>query len=279
MRALKYVLCVMKKEENKAEWRRHCGELQAEGICCLEEAGQEQESNSGNTLVITDDEDMAEDCAQQGTACIGYCPPEEESFYFSHVHMVLESLEGIERGELERFFCRFHGLPVLIARTRRLRLRESMAEDFEALRRMEKEAGWNFDVTETREKYLSYLKYAYSFYGYGYWTAELLETGEIVGWCGFGGWGTQEENPDFIYMRIENPLIRPEAQRLELGYIVDTAYRRQGLALEMCRAALGYAFEALEAGAVWVRIERKNTASLHLAEKLGFAEVSLTNNC
>jgi RimJ/RimL family protein N-acetyltransferase len=232
---------------------------------------------AADTLVVTDDEAVAEVCEQAKIACIGYCP--DESVYFPHVQQVWESFEGMERSCLEQFFNRFHHLPVIIARAGRILLRESLPEDFETLRRMGQEAGWHLDALETREQFLSYLKYAYSFYGYGYWTVEQVKTGEIVGWCGFSGWGLQKENPEDIYMKLDNQVVRTEQISLELGYLVDAAHRRKGLAYEMCCAALGYALETLGAGTVWVRIAPGNIASLKLAQKLGFRRAFPESHC
>ncbi|MCD7765535.1 MAG: GNAT family N-acetyltransferase [Lachnospiraceae bacterium] len=57
---------------------------------------------------------------------------------------------------------------------------------------------------------------------------------------------------------------------LEMQYMLEAAYHQQGLGMEMCRAALAYAKERLEADEVRLRIREDNLASRALAEKLGF---------
>ena len=272
----------MKQKKNQDTWSRYACLLEAEGLCCLEGSregglsGRSMLDHAGakctadDTLVITDDDCVALCCENQGIVCVGYCPPETRDYYFPHVQMVFESFEGMERQTLEQYFRRQKGLPVWIAATARLCIRESLPGDFEMLRRMEQEAGWRSDVTETEEKYLSYLKYAYSFYGYGYWTVTLRETGEIVGWCGFTEWVQENTDPDFVYGKMDHPVVRPEQPELELGYLVAKKHRGKGIALEMCRIVLAYGFETLDAARIWVRIENSNHASLRLAEKLGF---------
>lgn len=279
---IKYIISVMKRKKNQEIWRRYACLLEAEGLCCLEGRREdcladrsildraESKCTADDTLVLTDDDYVALCCEHEGIVCVGYCPPETQDLYFPHVRMVFESFEGMERQTLEQFFRRRKGLPVWIAATARLCVRESLPGDFEMLRLMEQEAGWRFDVTETEEKYLSYLKYAYSFYGYGYWTVSLRETGEIVGWCGFKEWVPEKTDPAFQYMKMDNPVVRPEQPELELGYLVSEEHRRKGIALEMCRMVLAYGFETLDAGRIRVRIESSNHASLRLAEKLGF---------
>ncbi|MCD8022582.1 MAG: GNAT family N-acetyltransferase [Lachnospiraceae bacterium] len=57
---------------------------------------------------------------------------------------------------------------------------------------------------------------------------------------------------------------------LEMQYMLDISYRRQGFGTQMCRAALEYARTRLDVERVWVRIREENDASQALAEKLGF---------
>ena len=58
--------------------------------------------------------------------------------------------------------------------------------------------------------------------------------------------------------------------RIELGYLIDAPYRRQGYGYEACRAIVDYAFRRLELDELFVHIAPGNRASAHLAEKLGF---------
>ncbi|MCD7745566.1 MAG: GNAT family N-acetyltransferase [Lachnospiraceae bacterium] len=57
---------------------------------------------------------------------------------------------------------------------------------------------------------------------------------------------------------------------LEMQYMLDFAYHRQGFGTEMCRAALTYARERLGADEVRLKIREENHASLALAGELGF---------
>jgi RimJ/RimL family protein N-acetyltransferase len=58
-------------------------------------------------------------------------------------------------------------------------------------------------------------------------------------------------------------------QRLELGWAVVGAFRGQGLATEIGRAGLGFAFDTLGARAVIAFTERHNAASRAVMERLG----------
>lgn len=57
---------------------------------------------------------------------------------------------------------------------------------------------------------------------------------------------------------------------LELGYHIFRNFRRQGYGRESCEAVLRYGEDRLGADRFIVRISRENTASMSLAESLGF---------
>lgn len=59
----------------------------------------------------------------------------------------------------------------------------------------------------------------------------------------------------------------------ELGYHIYEPFRRQGYALEACRAIVKYGFETLELDKIRLCTKRSNTASRILAEKIGFVQV------
>lgn len=142
-------------------------------------------------------------------------------------------------------------LPLIIAETERLLLRELCMEDLAALCAL--------PLTEAERELLgpqaaglfeesclrSYIEYQYSFFGYGIWAVLRRDTGALAGLCGF----SPGEPP-------------------ELGYCIGRDYRRLGYATEACRAAFRYAEQELGFTEVGVRIRRDNTASLAFYEKL-----------
>ena len=67
----------------------------------------------------------------------------------------------------------------------------------------------------------------------------------------------------------ENPVI------LELQYMLDEAYRRQGYGTEMCRAAIAYAYEQLEADEIMVRVRSDYQEAISFARSIGFRSVSV----
>jgi RimJ/RimL family protein N-acetyltransferase len=92
--------------------------------------------------------------------------------------------------------------------------------------------------------------------GIGPWAVEQKSDGRMVGHCGF-----------FEFQRDIQPSIRGEP---EMGWIFDRSVHGQGIAFEACARALLWADEMLAAPSCPAIISLENTASMKLAERLGF---------
>ena len=92
--------------------------------------------------------------------------------------------------------------------------------------------------------------------GFGYWIAELKESGEVVGQVGFAD-----------FKRDMEPSLVGEP---ELGYVFAPTVHGKGIAFEGCKAALDWADSTLDAPSYPAIIGTENVASIRLAEKLGF---------
>ena len=198
-------------------------------------------------LVETDAEEKA--ALEQGFFCIGYLNPDLPGQKLSGCRILLEGFEEIDRGFLEQVHTRALGLPVRIAETRHLILREMTLSDLPELNRICRES----DMPETGEdEARAYIRYMYGLYQCGMWVVLEKESGRIIGRAGFG-------IADYL----------PEAE-LDLGYLIDMPYRRQGYGEEACRAVLDYGRDWLELQRISAYVEKENQASVHLLEKLGF---------
>lgn len=311
-----------KIEENKTtRSERIFLALQKKGIPCrkgvwVSEKLQELE----HMLVLTDDRELAEQISKLGIACVGVAG--ESDAFFNGTDLVVEKPEKLELQELEKYLQRYHGLPVTIARTRRLTLREMIVDDWQVLNRIDHQSGMEKarqDAEETdsfeKSRLESYIGSQYRLYGYGLWsvvldkertdseekerceavgsekifsakdgTADVAagKTGGraerirecVIGCCGFSA---LEERPDMQKsiedgedaQDQENPVI------LELQYMLDEAYRRQGYGTEMCRAAIAYAYEQLEADEIMVRVRSDYQEAISFARSIGFRPVSV----
>lgn len=212
----------------------------------------------GDTIVVTDDVSLAQEMKRQGLCCIGWQEPSDTA-YFPGAEAVITSLEGLSAEFFRQIHHHFYGIPVLIAQTQRLTIRESVLEDFGELYSISREKGSDH-YTETmsgdqeleRDKFQAYIAQAYAYYGFGLWTVLEKDTGKIVGRCGL--------SPS------------PEGS-LELGYLIGSAYRRKGYAFEACKKILEYVAENFPGMPIYAEIHQENVASRKLAEKLGFCQI------
>ena len=253
--------------------------LQKKGIPCrkgvwLSEKLQERE----HILVLTDDRELAEQISEPGIACVGVAG--ECDAFFNGTDLVVEEPERLELQDLEEYLQRYHGLPVTIARTKRLTLREMIVDDWQVLNRIDHQSGMEKarqDAEETdsfeKSRLESYIGSQYRLYGYGLWSV-VLDKECVIGCCGFSA---LDERPDMQKcigdgedaQDQEVPVI------LELQYMLDEAYRRQGYGTEMCRAAIAYAYEQLEADEIMVRVWSDYQEAISFAWSIGFRPVSV----
>lgn len=253
--------------------------LQKKGIPCrkgvwLSEKLQEME----HILVLTDDRELAEQISEPGIACVGVAG--ECDAFFNGTDLVVEEPEKLELQDLEEYLQRYHGLPVTIARTKRLILREMIVDDWQVLNRIDHQSGMEKarqDAEETdsfeKSRLESYIGSQYRLYGYGLWSV-VLDKECVIGCCGFsaldGGSDMQKcigDGEDAQDQEV--PVI------LELQYMLDEAYRRQGYGTEMCRAAIAYAYEQLEADEIMVRVRSDYQEAISFAWSIGFRPVSV----
>jgi ribosomal-protein-alanine N-acetyltransferase len=88
----------------------------------------------------------------------------------------------------------------------------------------------------------------------------------------------QENINWFIHAKSDNAFVgsigfwrmKPEHFRAEVGYTLLPAYWKQGIGTEALQAALGYAFDVMNAHSVEASLNPANEASIRLLEKLGF---------
>lgn len=229
-------------------------------------------------LVFTDSARTAELYSRRGAVCVG-CS--DADAYFSGAGLVTGEPDALELHTLEAYVKHSRGLPVTIARTERLIIREMSEEDSARLCEIRnqwestdvtvfaKTGGTDVDEYFEPQWLGAYIRNVYPFYGYGLWSV-LRRDGTLIGCCGLTDWEGMEPAPF--------DASRQSGLSLELHYMVDKRERRRGYAKEMCRAAIHYAFEVIGAEAVYVRVHESNAASLGLAQKLGFKTVLRTVN-
>lgn len=253
--------------DTPSECRRLRKELSERGIDCEEAIFGAEEKSSllrllreihrepEECLLLTNSRGHAELAGQLMLPCVGttegYCE-------LPQVETLLESPEEVTAEYLELLFCHIRRLPAIVAETDHCFLRELTETDFEPMYRIYRkpqvvrylEEQMRDRKTE-QEKWNAYLRWTYSFFGYGYWGVFEKETGKLVGRAGF----------------------RAGSEPLEIGYLLDDTVWGRGLATEILDALLDYAKTELEVPEITARIHRENIASLRTAEKAGMRPV------
>jgi len=141
--------------------------------------------------------------------------------------------------------------------TQRLILREFQREDVRELAPiLSHPQSMRFSLTgvlselQTQQKIEKFIA-TYEKYGFGKWAVILKESQELIGYCGIG---------------VEQ--IDHQDER-EIGYRLDYRFWGQGLATEAATAVVRCGFERFNFPYILGIVERENTASVRILEKLG----------
>lgn len=207
-----------------------------------------------STIAVCNTTKKAESWQRLGIACVGV----ELNGPVRACRYVVLDMDALSYDYLDMVYARFHNIPLVITKSRRLIIREMSVEDVPALYDIYKGNVLNYieplkDPATERELAESYIKSMYGFYGYGMWLVVRKSDNRIIGRAGF----SEREMPDGNV-------------KTELGYLIGEEYQKQGYAYEACTAILEYAKENLDFEEVIACIEEGNTASVGLVIKLGF---------
>ena len=171
--------------------------------------------------------------------------------------------EELSQAYLRRIWCKHQKLPVIIAETERLLIRESTKADAEAFAELYRDPQCRKylelpPLDNTKEQIPAYQKYIqdyqngqYAFYEYGMWTLVEKTSGIVIGRAG-----------------LEQQTITQEQISLTLGYAILPQHRGKGYATEACKAILQYCKECEYAEKVYVKIDKENQASQAVYQKL-----------
>ena len=193
---------------------------------------------------------------REGKPCVYLEYPDSEPVYECRfVWQVTEEAPFPDKDYLEKVYRRWNHLPLMIAETERLLIRESVIEDLESFRLFYEEERENPDIeplgTEEEQALAEYIRYQYPFWDFGLWSVEKKDTTEVIGRMGLE-----------VY-----------EDKVELSYLIGRAFRQKGYASEAAKAILQYAREKLELKEVFLRTSKDNMISRNLAESLGFQKV------
>lgn len=208
-------------------------------------------------LVETDREEKM--ALELGFFCVGYLNPALPGEHLSGCRILLEGFQEIDSSFLQNVHTRALGLPVLIAETERLLIREMTLSDLDQINALYQEEPsmalspeLALNRQEEEEKIKAYIAYMYGLYQFGMWVVIEKKSREMIGRAGFG-------IADYL-----------DFTEIDMGYLIGKKYRRRGYGEEACRAALAYGRRVLDFPGVSAYIEQENNGSLGLIEKLGF---------
>ena len=149
--------------------------------------------------------------------------------------------------------ARIKGEPLTVTESDRLIIRELTVNDTKDIINIYRSGEAPFlesffsDDTEAEILMEKYIDEVYGFYGYGIWGIYEKATGEFAGMAGFS------HRADEI---------------IELGYVIVSEKRNKGYGYEACMAELKYAEQNIDYDKIIIVIDKENTASKKLADKL-----------
>ncbi len=228
-----------------------------ENIICSQAPEQSPGTEEDGVLWITDQGQRAQELLRFDCPVLAWLHEHNRDQDFSGVRYACENLEELDWDYMEKVYRRYMGIPWDILTTDRCLVRETSAEDLDALYEIYAEPSVTqyteglYPEYAQEEAYLQdYTENMYYFYNYGVWTICDKITGQVIGRAGF----SNREG-------YEDP---------ELGFVIGVPWQRQGYATEVCKALLEYGKEELGFEQVQMLVMPENEVSLHLAEELGF---------
>lgn len=213
--------------------------------------------NQNETLIIEDSTLGVQAAKAASIPCIGYANPNSGNQDLFAAFLVTDDFHALNYKYMDQTLSRYLGLPVTIKETRRLIIRELSTEDIRSLYQIYQNPevclyieGMDEYIDIEIKKQEAYIKNVYAFYNYGLWGVFNKDDKTLIGRCG-----------------IQSQMIDGQGE-IELSYLLDRDHWGYGYALECCQAVLSYAANELEMNRVVAVIDKFNTRSIKLAERL-----------
>ncbi|MGB8450981.1 MAG: GNAT family N-acetyltransferase [Anaerocolumna sp.] len=220
-------------------------------------AAAELGMNTNECIIIEDSFNGVSSATAAGIPVIGYVNEHSGKQDLSAASILIEGFNEINYKFIENIYLRAHNIPITIAITNRLIIRELSINDIPDMYQIYQNPEvkkYIPDIDEYLEneieKHKAYIKNVYNFYGYGLWGVFSKETGDLIGRCG-----------------IQNNIINGK-EEIELGYVLDVNHWGYGYAIECIKAILTYAFQELHMERIVALIHPLNTRSVRVAERV-----------
>ena len=213
-----------------------------------------------DAFLITDMRDVADEAKKLGVGFCAYLNEISKTSDFKDSLYMIDSLNNVGMGHIERMYQRFLNIPWHILDTKRLSLDEMTVADLDGIYGIYDDpmvARLAGEPYYDREKAIDYIKsyseYQYRFYEYGIWLVREKVSGEIIGRAGITG--------------------RAGYEKPELGYVFAKRAWGKGFATEAIEAILKYARDELCLDSINAFVIPENAVSVHILKKFGFEEI------
>ncbi len=226
------------------------------------------EEEKKETLIVADGGILSTELVNNGYYVVGHSHEGNSGEQFPSVKYVFSDIDQVEMDSFVKTYQRYAGEPWEILRTKRLIVRETTVEDVDEFYKLYADPRMTlymeglFEDPEDEKRYQKdYIEKVYHLMGFGVWTLERIEDGAVIGRAGYS--------------------VRNGFENVELGFMVGTAYQRQGYCMEACRAILDFGRDILAFDKVQTLVKAENKASVNICEKLGFSlenEVDVEEN-
>lgn len=213
-----------------------------------------------DTLVLAVEQQDADWARELQLAVVGY-ELADTTEHLQGVQHIIQGFEEIDYEFLDHCYLRCHNLPWTIFYTRRCVVREITLADMEELFLLYKkdhvtdyiEPLYAYEEELAYER--SYIRHMYGYYGYGMWIVRDRITNQLIGRAGI-------DNREY-----------DGKMELEMGYVIDPEYQRQGYATEVCEGIIEWVRQNLTFERINCLVEEGNRSSIGLLCKLGFARL------
>lgn len=206
------------------------------------------------TLFVSDNKDFLSMIQNSGYFGVGF----SKKNVFLPVKYVFECFSDLDFLYFEHILQRYLGKPITIFSGKNLLIRELSNEDLlslfrfcETFRNTTFIQGMATDFTNFQKQFQSYIANVYPFYDFGLWGVFSNEDNRLIGLFG-----------------LQNTTIDGQ-EEIELGYLLDTAYRRKGYAKEAILSIFEYARQVLACNRIVAKIHKDNTPSIATALSCG----------
>ena len=231
-------------------------------------------------LWISDEPEFIRECVKQRIPVIEYTHADlkDEDFHDSHPDIsevfltpwATDSVEAVKNDPeyMEKVIHRFAGIPMTVAETDDLIIRELCEADAESVGQIFSNGAasgyigiWSDDVSDKKKALKEYCSLHYDLYGFGYYGVEMKGDVVLAGIVGFREYRENIVEDDHLKYVIKGRC--PEETPLELGYVMGKKYRRKGYCVSACCELIKKI-----PGDVYILVDRNNLPGIRTAEKI-----------